>query len=416
MSTGTFTKAIALLAALLPASAFAAEPASVRLGPDTTLTFDGQYRPRYMLHSGLDLSGGKLTDTDRVTHRARLGVTLARDNGASFTLRLQDVRIWGEESDTLNDLSAGGLDVHEAFATIPLSCCLSLKLGRQEMSFDTQRIIGAVGWSQRGRSFDAARLHVGKGKTNADLFGAILTEDDGDADGTWAGSATSSFMVGAHGSWQYDPQHNLSLLALSVNQSDPTDARHTVGLVASGKTGGFSYTGEGYYQLGKTGGKEVSAWLVAVRPSFTVDAPWKPSVTLWGEALSGEGTDEGTFNTLFATNHKFYGEMDFFLATVANTGKLGLVDAGGRIACKPMPNLGLHVDVHQLMAMEPDPNDSRSFGTEIDVKLVAKVHENVSVRALYGIMLSGDALGTVKGTGPSPEKEQLAYLTVDTTF
>ncbi len=418
MTNCMFTKAIALLAALLPASAIAAGPASVGLGPDTTLTFDGQYRPRYVLHSGRSFTGGKLTDTDRVTHRARLGATLAREGGASFTLRIQDVRIWGEESDTLNDFSAGGLDVHEAFAVIPFTeCgCVSLKLGRQEISFDTQRIIGAVGWSQRGRSFDALRLHLGKGKTNADLFGAILKEDDGDADGTLAGGATNSFMAGLHGTWQYDPAHNLSLLALSVNQADPTVARHTVGVVATGKVGSFSYTGEGYYQLGKTGGQDVSAWLVAVRPSFTFDAPWKPSVTLWGEALSGDGTAEGTFDTLFATNHKFYGEMDFFLATVGHTGKLGLVDAGGRVAVKPHAKLGLHVDVHQLMSMEADTNNKKSFGTEIDVKLVAKIHENVAVRALYGIMLAGDTLGTVQGSGPSPKKEQLAYLTVDTSF
>ena len=87
----------------LPFGARAAHP-SVALGESWALTVDAQLRARFMGHTGKDFADGD--NPAYISQRARLGASIGNDAGLAVTLRLQDVRIWGEEANTLNDFSA----------------------------------------------------------------------------------------------------------------------------------------------------------------------------------------------------------------------------------------------------------------------------------------------------------------------
>ena len=73
-------------------------------------------------------------------------------------------------------------------------------------------------------------------------------------------------------------------------------------------------------------------------------------VTLWYDYLSGDddlGDDETkVFDTLFATNHKFYGYADFFLNIPAHTAGRGLRDMALKLKRTLRPGLSLGLDVH----------------------------------------------------------------------
>lgn len=60
----------------------------------------------------------------------------------------------GPESDTI--------DLHQAYATLgnQKEFPISLKIGRQEMIYGEERLIGAFGWNNIGRVFDAAKIAV----------------------------------------------------------------------------------------------------------------------------------------------------------------------------------------------------------------------------------------------------------------
>lgn len=83
---------------------------------------------------------------------------MTHKKGTGFGFQIQDSRLSGEETRTLSDLSADGLDIHQAFALIPSGDSLQLKVGRQGIVGDNARLVGNVGWTQRDRAFDAARL------------------------------------------------------------------------------------------------------------------------------------------------------------------------------------------------------------------------------------------------------------------
>ena len=56
---------------------------------------------------------------------------------------------------------------------------LSLKVGRQELSYGDERLVGAFDWNNIGRVFDAAKLRWQNPWFGADFFsGRVIIPDD----------------------------------------------------------------------------------------------------------------------------------------------------------------------------------------------------------------------------------------------
>lgn len=414
-TTITTTIAGALAALLLAGPAAAEEQMSPTLEfrNGWNLKLDGQYRIRAIADTGIDFADA--AGRQNISHRARLGSLMTTDQGVQVRFLIQDVRLWGEELNTLNDFTANGLDVYEAWMALPLGEVGNLKLGRQAFSLDDQRIIGAVGWTQRARSFDGGVLQLDFAPVTVKAFGFQLVEQhQRGGDGNIADpTAPEVEMLGAHAHAKFGAALGVSALGFTELSDDEDTGRTTAGLHLEGKAAGAHYAGSFYYQMADVAGESGNSTLIAVRAGYTLDMAMKPSVTAWFEQLAGDGTPQGTFATPYATNHKFYGEMDLFLNTVAHTGALGLTDIGGRIQVQPMDRMTVLVDVHALSSVEPGPEDASSFGLETDVKLVLGLGKGIKLVALYGLFSPGDL--TEARTGGT-ELEHFGYLTLDAGF
>ena len=67
-----------------------------------------------------------------------------KDKEYSFQPTLQDVRLWGENSQiSKNDNSL--FNVHEAWGAYNFNDKLSIKTGRQALNYDNARILGNLG-------------------------------------------------------------------------------------------------------------------------------------------------------------------------------------------------------------------------------------------------------------------------------
>lgn len=380
------------------------------------LTVSGQFRPRLTVDSGRDfVDTGRQVEREYVTQRTRLGVELARRDGPRGFIQLQDVRIWGEEASTL-DYSARGLDLHQAYVDFPM-LLLTARLGRQEIVLDDARLVGNVGWTQRARSFDAARIMVTGDETRGDAFIALTGETDANADGHVTTTGPQSWFGGLHAEHQFGDALSLSVAAYGMRHGPADTTRYTAGAYAKGKAAGLIYEGQGWYQFGDLAGDSIGAWMAAARAGYALPVAATPTLTLWSEVLSGDGTPTGAFDTLFATNHGIYGEMDVFIAIPKDTGALGLMDLGGRVAVAPTEYLGLHLDAHAFQALEPDAADETHFGTELDFVATWTTEMAVKGRALFGVFLPGEALRGPQGlpTGDL-DMERLFFLTIDWTL
>lgn len=411
-----FASCLAASSVIAAAAAAAAPP--IELADGWSLTPSAQIRPRLLTDGGRDFVGGDALERVYVTQRSRLGVALRGGERATVVVQIQDVRIWGEEANTL-DFAAEGLDLHQAYADLNLGAGFALRLGRQEIVLDDSRLIGNVGWTQRARAFDAARVSWTRGALALDAFGAIIAEDDVDADGHIPdGRSGDVGLFGLHGAWALGDALTLAPAIYSALDDATESARHTLGLYVSGDAKPVSYEGQFWYQLGHLGpdDAEISAMLAAARVTWATPLPGGLTVTLWGEYLSGDGTPTSAFDTLYATNHTFYGEMDRFIDLPRDTALLGLIDIGGRLTLKPLDNLSIGVDGHHFRTAEPDGRDQSTLGTEIDTAVRWVASDGISLRALHGIFLPDDAMGSVRGLADDPATEHLVFVTADITL
>ncbi len=404
---------------------------------DWRLSFDGQYRLRGQFDSGKDVKGTDAIEREWLSHRARLGVTAERAGGPKLVLRLQDTRVWGEETDPLGGgtqaSSALGLDIHEAYALIPLGMPqLTLQAGRQEINLDSQRLVGAVDWTQRARRFDGTRLRWNEGPLDVSAIATVLTERDmGDADGHVGVSAGDIWFGGLHGRYAVSDAARVSLLWLARKNDSVVPAanelRHTAGLYADGKVAGLSYTAEFYDQFGHTGAKDISAWMAGARLAYALPVAATPTIGLVFDELSGDGNAENAFDTLYATNHKYYGEVDMFLNIPKHTANRGLRDIGVTVAASPLKDLSVGADFHifashalagKALTDAKDVQPKTDLGQELDVRATWKFAPGASLYAIYGMFLPGEAMRSIKKYADTVEltTEHFGALTLNTAF
>lgn len=402
------TLALCTLAGL----ALIAGPAPAR-AQELTATPSGEVLLRYRHFEGHDFAPGGVNDF--VRQRARVGLRFAFGTEVQAFVQLQDVRTWGEETDTLSDLSGDGIDLHQGFIEAELAPDLRLRLGRQEVSYLNQRLIGAVGFAEQGRSFDAARLMgLFFDQTLAiDVLYAHIREDV-PADSRVAdnlGALALRYQLGDF----FQPA-----LLLVVDTNTPTQrTRVTSGLILQSEMPfGLKASLEGYFQAGSAQVEATdlsfAAWMFAARLRFTlVDSDFAPFLEAFVETLSGDDdpsdSTSKTFDTLFATNHKFYGEADFFVNIAADTANRGLLDAGAVLGAKLGEDATAQLAFHVFQAMASQGGPS-SFGQELDLTLGWKPNAHLSLDLNYSLFFPGDGL-RVDG-----ELEHFVYTTAAASF
>ncbi len=428
---------------------------SFQFGDGWKVKMSGQYRPRVWTstHKIRDLSTDELSWL--INQRARLGVAMVQEDGMEFFFQMQDVRAWGEEANTLNTFSAAGLDAHQAYGNFPITDEFNLKIGRQEIVLDNSRLVGNVGWTQRARSFDAGRaiykldtftIQALYAKVRENNVGypdghVVPAPDDGKVD--FAGAQASlNFAKGKGGNGsRIAALYLANIKSQTKSPTDPTienvanQSRQTIGGIVNGKYSGFSYSGEGYYQFGKqsyNAGTEaapdimrdeaIGAFLAAGRAGYTANVAFKPGITAWGEYLSGsdEGKPTGVFDTLYATNHKFYGFMDMFLSIPGNTKNLGLFDMGGRLQFGPIENFWGQVDFHHFRTAKAVPvgkerAGDQTLGNEIDFVLNYRFTKQLTLQGVWTVFMPEGAMGYVTGAALDADlkTQQLGYFTLD---
>jgi len=104
-----------------------------------------------------------------------------------------------------------------------------------------------------------------------------------------------------------------------------------------------------------------------------------------GDDNPGDGT-YGAFHTLYATNHKYYGFMDYFTNLPQHTWQLGLSDLHFGVGLKPIAQGGFTAVYHIFNSAQDytlsDGSTSNSFGSEVD--LTFKYHYNRQVLFVAG--------------------------------
>ncbi len=302
-------------------------------------TFSGEFRPRTEYRHGFksvaDSNQQHAVFTDQ---RTRLNLAYEAE-GYQVKLVLQDIRVWGSQkqlvSTMVNSNQAGALTgIHEAWGEAFLNDNWSLKFGRQEISYDDQRIFGSVGWAQQARSHDALMFKFKKDGMLIDVAGAY----NQDAAGLIGTSALQGSYKAFQSVWLHkDISDNLQSSLLFLNngkqvnynldtlgnpQSFHDNYTQTIGTHTKLKKDKLNIIFNGYYQMGSINtlpAKSLSAYLVGldilykISDNFTALAGFEmQSGNSQTDTTTSYTGVEHAFSPFYGTNHKFNGLMDYF--------------------------------------------------------------------------------------------------------
>jgi hypothetical protein len=207
--------------------------------------------------------------------------------------------------------------IHQAYVQWqkPADKRLIARIGRQELAYGNQRLVGAFAWDNVGRSFDGVRADYQFDIHALSAFGVRL----GDA----ANRAQTPKLYGLYDTTKLRPgpaaaAHTVDAYLLHKRDSvqGATQKVTTFGVRSdfSAKSG-WGYLAEVALQTGRTSGKDLSAWAYSVSAGQTLPGIYKPRLSVEYNAASGgdpANPDKAhTFDQLFPTNHDKYGIIDY---------------------------------------------------------------------------------------------------------
>lgn len=402
-----------------------------------------------------DFNGADNTAPDmvRVLERARiqLGATWGP---ASVFVQAQDARTWGFEGSTISN--EANTDLHQGWAELGGSVegrklSGSIRAGRQEMIWGSQRIIGSLLWAAPARSFDAVRLRGTAGRWGADMFLAVLappasfaipdpTRPDLPPDPV---QSRGDQLAGGLISYAANEAFNIEAMTLAdladASMDAPTRDRQILDFGAriwGTPLEGLRYEAEGHGQTGHDNGVDHRAWAWVANIGYVHEGKRvKPGGKLSYAMASGsrctEAPGEGGAGCGAATS------SDFFNFYPTNHGHYGLVDLMG---WRNMRNLEVAASLaadwistsltyHFFQLNESAgrwrnaggglvgsgwdiTNTDNTLGHEIDFVASLKPWKPLMVQPGYGVFVPTKAGRTLGG----PSAQHFVYLWIVMTF
>ena len=388
---------------------------------------------------------------DFASSTIRLNVGAELTEGVSAFIELQEIDIWGD----LDDMRVGfpgpsygywGYDIYgemsqTSLVGVPPSLYdedgfslyqgyiliedvgglegISLKIGRQELAYGTEFILGNNDFGP-GLSYDAVAAIWAQEDVRVDLFAAKLaegrtrwgSEDDADVDlygiySSYLGLediVVDSYFVFLRGAdIRYDWPGQLPVPEVPSSDDDPLQL-YTIGGRIGGMYDWVDYNLEGAFQWGDNGwGGDYDAWALDAGIGYTFDVDMNPRIGFNYTFSSGDDDENDddieTFLAPFSDNYHRYGYMDLF-----GLGNLNVFKWSATIEPTEKIGVGLHA-LHFLAVEHEDriapfsfwaggPNTgeeahSDTIGTELDLVTDYAYSEDLSFELAFAYFWPG---------------------------
>ena len=421
----------ALFLAALPSVVQAQEEENT---PENSFTLSAQLRPRFEYRNGAyePLQEGE-KPAILVNNRTRLNLDYHHGDQLQLFVSLQNVNIWGQAPQVqLNDRT-GGLSVFEAYAALPIYKELNIKIGRQMIVLDEDRIFGSLDWHPAGRAHDAVNINWKNDKLtlrsffafNQNYFDGNASSVNGNVNNPKGqyfyiapGTQPYQHLEAVHAHYDFAPTQGLSFLVANLGQRNSSNNdidynMQTIGFHYRGKSDALRYGAEAYLQTGKNAtGQDKEAFLLAALVGYQFTPAF--SATLGLDYLSGNDTNNPTatkdkaFNPFSGTNHKFYGFMDHFY--VSYPPSYGLLNPYLTLNLKTSDKGSLSATGHYFRSagkiLGSEDNKTRHLGVEGDLVYTHKIQQYVSLQAGYSLFVPSGSYKKLRALNLEVRKQQ----------
>ncbi len=285
------------------------------------LQFSGEYRVRLEDYGGIGFKFDN-SDTDLVS-RLRFNMQIRPSNWLRLFVQAQDSRIFFNQIIASAPPNQDSMDLRLAYVDIgKTEGPLLLRVGRQELAFGDERLVGIADWLNVPHSFDAVRTTLHKNGYRLDAFASSLVVPTDEA---FDHHAEGNNLYGLYGGlerlipgaviepyvfWRVAPRQRLESGQLG-SLDTKTGGVRWVGKVLTE----FDYGVEMDLQRGNIGIDPVSAWAGHWVVGYTVPkSPFQPRIFAEYNYASGDRNAKdnriGTFDQLYPSGHDKYGMDD----------------------------------------------------------------------------------------------------------
>jgi hypothetical protein len=368
----------------------------------------GEFRERV---EGFDGAGFNAAREDLYyLSRFRFNATVTPTRALSFQVQAQDARVAQKTVGPTRAPFSAPFDLRMAFADVGAATSpLTVRVGRQELVYGEQRLVGHVSWLNAARTFDGAKMTVRTKAFSVDAFGTSVVRI---LDGAFDRSGNGNRFAGAYATtarlipfgtvepfvfWRRDV--NLRTETAGIGDLEET----TVGVRVVGRMPGrLDYGIEMALQRGSLGTDDVEAW--AGHWQLRESLPGPGAMKLVGEYNYASGDDDpadgvrGTFDQLYPTPHDKYGLADQIGWKNLHHTRAGLevtpvrgwpITANYHSWWLAEARDGLYAASSALVARMPAGAIDRHVGQEIDVQLVKALTPQIQLAGGYAHIFTG---------------------------
>jgi hypothetical protein len=352
------------------------------------LRFNGEYRARLEGFGG----GGFRNDNDDLyfLNRFRLNMRLEPAPWLRFHFQGQDARVFWKTQKPYAPPFQDRMDLRMAFVEIgePEKKTFGMRVGRQELFFGEQRLVGHVSWLNTARTFDAVRASFRHNGYRFDAFAASVVNirdgefnrrvDGNNFHGIYGGleKLIPNAVVEPYAFWRLAPRVDFKTWGVRVAGKLPANLDYGTEMA---KQSGSTDAWAGHWRLGYT------------LPAFT----WKPRL------IAEYNYATPTFDVLYPTPHDKYGLSDqvgwknihhIRVGPEFKISKRVNGSANYHTWWLVNPANGLYNAGGALLVRSPAGNGSKHIGQEVDGQVMVAVNKQVSLSGGYAHIIPGSFL------------------------
>lgn len=407
------------IAMLVHTNLQAEEPISEKtdsISPPNTLTIDGQFLSRGEYRSGGFAEDAADDYAAFIMERTRLSI--------GYSIHNLEAKIVGQHSGVWGQAGKGTFNLYEAWVRLGGQQGFFAKLGRQELIYDDERIIGNNDWTMAAQSHDILKLGYENNRHKVHFIVGFNQNAENTKGGTIYIDGAEPWKTMETLWYHYDfPTIPLGISLLGMNigtqnymkgtydHKNKTEYQQLFGTYIKYQPTNWKVEGSYYHQTGKSeGALPISAWMAAFKAQHDFSRQW----SAYGgyDYLSGDDSfhvpSQGQiglqqqknihgFNLLFGSHHQFYGAMDFFYVSTYYSGFTpGLQNLYGGAKWRPTNKMTIDGSYHYLGTATKVSQSNWTLGHEIELTASYNLMKDVKLSGGYTIMLGTETMERLK--------------------
>jgi len=396
--------------------------------PDKKLRIDAEFRPRTEFRNGYQqLRNDSSSGAFFTNQRLRLTANYLFDNRFAMQVSVQDLRVWGQQDPRSTSAT---MQIFEAWAEPYMNNKFSVRVGRQRLVYDNQRLFAENDWRLSAAVHDALNFRYNTERLSSELAMAFNQSSERYFGTDYAPQGFANYKFLAVNYLRYKPGNFITITTINSTDGyqDKTNPermhlRYTLGGRLEYDNSVIYTTFSGYYQGGKnSSGTDLAAWYI--QPEVRLTLPGKLVTRLGVEIMSGSNNSltlntDHAFVPLYGVAHRFNGSMDLITRFPGDVSGAGLINPYLFLTKSLSAKFEVKADFHTFHLQQDyynvdDIKVDRFLGFENDFLFTYKPNSITKIDLGISYMLPTESFEAVKKSGSS--KYNLSWFYLSMTF